>query len=526
MVRLTTLSPAYVLPLVGIISFFSVHIAIKVEKYAMSPYLLDYAPLPAGFITSTDDMHDGKGQVTDETLPVPKSSEYGLARNNTIWFAGIMLNASEIKPAIFQYMVELNCKLQISIHIVAGTGIDKCLAKYRDELESKSYQKEHCAEFHVEAEPGDTAAMPNRIDRISHVRDFQRGKLRDLFGVVQKDDIVIIADIDLYRLPTFDSLFEQLEQMTEKHEHDVICSAGLMHRPYGYYDTFATVLFPDTFIYPYRGRHIRTPHEGEDPSLVRSDHIYGVFTQWDILEYFENGGQRSKKIKKGSDGDSSLAVPVKSCFGGLTIYSAPKWLETQCHYKMNVTGFMRYASKRSQFPCEHVIFHSCLIENDPSTSIAVHPNLRTEWDKDEPFGSSLKPEKIHFTLGTYANQGDRGDRLVNGQYTLRINQEGNLVTERWNGGSSVAIWTADIIPKRFVDIWTHMYLILKSEGVLDLVQQVPMSKLKRIHPSPCNSKKDGDICKCDPKTDNCSITVWSSGKVKTPSKTGKKNRMC
>ena len=69
-------------------------------------------------------------------------------------------------------------------------------------------------------------------------------------------------------------------------------------------------------------------------------------------------------------------VDARSCFGGMTIYRASAWFEPRCSYTHGIgvdariggsdssttsTGLMRYASEADGRPCEHVVFHDCLI---------------------------------------------------------------------------------------------------------------------------------------------------------------------
>ena len=101
-------------------------------------------------------------------------------------------------------------------------------------------------------------------------------------------------------------------------------------------------------------------------------------------------------------------VDARSCFGGMTIYRASAWFEPKCSYThgMSVnegtggsdssaasTGLMRYASEADNRPCEHVVFHDCLIRTNGMTRrgdssgsgksrIAIMPKLLTLWKKD------------------------------------------------------------------------------------------------------------------------------------------------
>eukprot|EP00814_Leptocylindrus_danicus_P006866 CAMPEP_0116014036 /NCGR_PEP_ID=MMETSP0321-20121206/6056_1 /TAXON_ID=163516 /ORGANISM="Leptocylindrus danicus var. danicus, Strain B650" /LENGTH=833 /DNA_ID=CAMNT_0003483647 /DNA_START=2262 /DNA_END=4760 /DNA_ORIENTATION=+ len=422
--------------------------------------------------------------------------------NEAVYFSGIIRDASTILPEIFSYMMDLNCNHHISIHLVAGGGIESCKEKYMT-AKSDQYKDTACARFDVIKEPDDVSLIPSRVDRIAYLRDFQREHLRLLLEGGKKDDIVIVADIDLHELPEIKQLMHETDQMVKYHRHDVICSLGVMSRPFGYYDTFATVLLPDTFAYPLKGRLVPEFYEGEDMSLVRSNEVYGKFSQWDLLEYFENKGRANASEMHSDDNNTPefLPVPVKSCFGGLAIYSAPKWLDTTCHYNKNATSLTRYANKHDGRACEHVVFHECLQKGDTKATIAIQPALKTEWNDNKPFGNRLVPGNIHQSLVTYSKQSDRGDMLVNGLYSLRINESGRLVVEKRNDDhvhlpSTTVVHTLnDPVGKT---PWTHMFLMLCKNGNLQLLKQVP------------NTTNQMGRTLCKATADYCRIPIWKS----------------
>ena len=148
-----------------------------------------------------------------------------------------------------------------------------------------------------------TTVKKNRIDQIATVRDYQRELLRTKYGNIYslRGCVVILVDLDLYSLPSIDTLLQELHSMqTNESEFDVVCAAGIMYRPFGYYDIFATVLLDGTFVYPIRGRLEQELQDGEDYSLVRSNDVYGNFTQWDLLEYFERKVKTGWKCRAGT----------------------------------------------------------------------------------------------------------------------------------------------------------------------------------------------------------------------------------
>lgn len=445
-----------------------------------------------------------------------------------VWMAGIIRNAStEIQPQVLEHMVKLNCQHDISIHVVASEGVEECLEAYKDLVKQQDFDVSKCVEFVVQQEPSEfinsnSAIQKNRIDQIANVRDYQRELLRTKYDadfIHADDSVVILVDLDLYSLPPIDTLLQELHSMQAKESNfEVICAAGIMYRPFGYYDIFATVLLDGTFVYPIRGRLEQQLHEGEDYSLVRSNDVYGNFTQWDLLEYFEKESARLE----------GNAVPVRSCFGGLTMYRARVWFQDKCQYTANgtnknttLTHLQRFATETSERPCEHVVLHQCLLQaNSSSVRLGVQPRLKTEWNSDTTFENKLYPSNRHDSLGVYKKHADQGDELANGDYRLRINGEGTLVVERLDenkkqGNSSAVTWSATPTVETDIDYWTHSFLMLRPRGVLELVKQVSLTELKeRKHYDKICSTVNNDtsipICECSIKSKHCKVTVWSN----------------
>jgi len=474
---------------------------------------------------------------------VAKGSIAAGASRLTIYFAGIVRTTTEIKPDILEYMVELSCEHQIVLHIVTGKGGDGYGAMNGvtliENAKNRHYEASMCAEVHVTEEPDNVPKISNRIERISVLRDFQRELLRTLMENHNDDhdsSVVVLADLDLYSFPDVDILLDEIDQVSNssaqtnfnstKHKgrsaHDVVCSAGIMYRPFGYYDTYATVLLPDTFVYPLKNRLVPQYYPKEDTSLVCSNNTYGEMTQWDLLDYFENESRKLTLAHQGTEDyvqsigadilsaepvNKKEAVPVKSCFGGLAVYKSSTWLNAECKYNMDTSNLERYANLKDNRPCEHVVFHNCLLDSDKSISIAVQPSMRTEWKPQVPFGSRLYPSKtIHDSLITYYKQKERGDRLANGSFTLRINTMGRLVVEEWitteTGDEPKVVWTAPSpISKGRNDLkWTHMFLLLKPNGNIILKKQLQ------------NTPNSTGSHLCDSNAESCRITLWESQK--------------
>ena len=292
-----------------------------------------------------------------------------------------------------------------------------------------------CAPVHIVAEDanaiyGNNVSPPtNRIERIAALRDYQRELLRPLYGDeegnagntgggvrIKEGAVVIVIDLDLAALPPPQRVLDVTQKLagssatdTEDNSpfpYDAICAAGVTAasksvRDLWYYDTYATVLWPDTYLHPLNRRLVRRHYPGEDPALVRSDDRNGNWTQGDIMRYLQTAGERSE----------FGVVEARSCFGGMTVYRASAWFEPGCRYGTDYVrgaeagagggdndpaaatisdGLMRYASEADGRPCEHVVFHDCLVRtadwdgrsNAGRSRIAIMPKLLTLWRKD------------------------------------------------------------------------------------------------------------------------------------------------
>lgn len=183
----------------------------------------------------------------------------------------------------------------------------------------------------------------------------------------------------------------------------LICAAGnhiskrnRKKKPF-YYDTFATIFYPDTFTYPLNKRLIPEYNPGEDPSYIPIHEKFlqpGDFSQYTMMELFR------KVAKTDQDG----LFPLRSCFGGVALYKAATWLTPHCQYTLqqeklskyqNLTlheqqrTVLRYAASNETVPCEHIVFHDCLhrkVFKTNSSSIdplprhlTIDPLMLTQW---------------------------------------------------------------------------------------------------------------------------------------------------
>ena len=166
---------------------------------------------------------------------------------------GIVLDASAIEDNILNFLVDIACRHNVMSHVLSSKGVSKASSAVRILMEEKYSSKssesaEQCAEIVFATEPPQLiAGVDNRIDRISRLRDYQRDMLMtdgDVSpidgGSSNSNGVVIVADLDLHKLPTVEKVMQEVDYAIHSGDGaDVVCAAGIMHRPFGYYDTFA-----------------------------------------------------------------------------------------------------------------------------------------------------------------------------------------------------------------------------------------------------------------------------------------------
>jgi hypothetical protein len=273
--------------------------------------------------------------------------------------------------------------------------------------------------------------------RIQLGRNTDKGKNSGKMRYVSKPGIIILADLDLFLLPQASIIIEQVNLLQNmSYPFDALCAAGITmnlgknpnspqtmiqhggQEPW-YYDTFSTVFLPDTFSHPIKRRLVPHLYKGEDPQLVRSNDQLGNFTQGDIYRYFHARGQKKSisntmvQAEIATDASDGIGCTrVKSCFGGMTLYRATSYFEQYCTYQLQANvknqlehwndnvndnvdniennirygrskSIARYANNKEKRPCEHVVFHDCLMKvTTGHFRIAVNPALKTFWKRD------------------------------------------------------------------------------------------------------------------------------------------------
>jgi hypothetical protein len=420
---------------------------------------------------------------------------------------GLIGDMTEIRNETLQQLVQLNCEHHVAIHILAMTVTN------HETIQEQRETYDKCAPFKILKQNDEVKTLfPNRIDRIAYLRDVQRDTLRRQFidnsteKIDMKRSAVIVMDLDLYQIPSNAEIVREVRLLMEDQDGaDVICAAGIMFRPFGYYDVFATVLNPSSFAYPLNGRLVNEYRKEDDKTRVRSNNVYGAFTQLDLLADFEEKASMSTKEY----------VPVRSCFGGMAVYRASTWFLTSCKYNSDSSGLMEFANAADGRPCEHVVFHECLSEHDLSTIIAVKPSLQPLREEPIPDRSQLfsgeKP--VDDRIVTFYKYPDKRTTLRNGEYTLGIDQAGILAVTRKDpkSSSTTVVWTARPDLRLFHDTWSVMFMMVQSDGQLVLKQQVRDEDLHSdIAERNCDyfDKNDESVCR---------LIIWRSGK-KAPSK--------
>jgi len=176
---------------------------------------------------------------------------------------GIVLNATSIVPDNMALLAELACEHNTESHILASHGAADALEAMRLLMEGHP-RSGQCADVAFVQEPSDILEGVNdRVDRIAILRDYQRTILARTRkkGTIPSDDaeestsaqsgtvaaadkdagngVVIVADLDLHSLPSADQITEEANAMIYSGREDIVCAAGVMHHPFGYYDIFA-----------------------------------------------------------------------------------------------------------------------------------------------------------------------------------------------------------------------------------------------------------------------------------------------
>ena len=171
------------------------------------------------------------GKVDD----VKDSNPLSTSRTNIL--VGIVLNASAIVQENMMLLSELACKHNVESHVLAGHGVEGASNSIRHLMR----KHEKCAKVSFMPEPSRILeGTENRVDRIARLRDYQRDRLRKEKPHLSNDSgVVMVVDLDLAKLPSAIQLMAEAQHVRDDDNGDVVCAAGVMHNPLGYYDIFA-----------------------------------------------------------------------------------------------------------------------------------------------------------------------------------------------------------------------------------------------------------------------------------------------
>lgn len=275
-----------------------------------------------------------------------------------ITLAGLIQNGDGISTQVADFLSSLNCEFGVSMHILVAEGHDKLSSTI--DLARRKYKTSDCAPTIIKTEPRHIVEQGtrNRVDKLSALREYQRGKIASQFTDVQ--GIIVLVDLDIPEMPSARSIVTEANNMIRNQAApDILCSASQTEDG-KYYDSFATILLPDTFVYPLEHRLNSEPRKEEIQEFI-------LDKSWEGAKFLLNW--------LNEQGNGTQPVPVKSCFGGLALYRSSILFDVRCTYSDKNDENQKYSNKDDRRPCEHVVFHNCLRRVYPGLIIAVQPNL-------------------------------------------------------------------------------------------------------------------------------------------------------
>jgi hypothetical protein len=278
-----------------------------------------------------------------------------------IILAALLVDGASMKDPSAQFLAEMTCNHGVRAHILVKGHSEVLISKYTDKKE-KLFSSKPCASLIVEVQPQAISKHRNRLKRLQQARDYQRKRVEETMVNNVDSTVIILVDLDLKGFEP-DVMIEHAKAVLGGHDNlDALCAIGTFEwTPPGYYDAFATVLLPDTFLYPPKLRLKGTwPEEDKSLYWAFNKEAQRKVYRW-IIEQGDNG---------------AVPVPVRSCFGGVGVYKGDMWFNPQCSYSQIDPLDMKYADRRNGEPCEHVIMHNCMRRTYPNFTIAIHPKLK------------------------------------------------------------------------------------------------------------------------------------------------------
>lgn len=332
----------------------------------------------------------------------------GLDTRPKIVILGLIKEYRMVAPGVMRWLQQMTCNRHMDVRAHVLTTRDRAVRISGGRwIQSNTWRQQHPKDKTEPMQPchlklhedrlGDDHNGDGRVKRLSALRD----KVREIARTEYADDpewgsaAVVVADLDLVDLP--DPLFvrEAAVRVTaspggnaDKAGLDMVCSNGRDTNPahYTYYDTFSTILSPNTFVYPLKNRKHPKIFPGEDPLFIIEtpakgqpmEEIDKLFTRDDLARMLDMSGP---------------VVPLRSCFGGLAVYRPDAYFHPDCTYSMAGEEFNpgeRYSNSftpglgEESAACEHVILHEC-IRKHRGFATALARDLKPQWTRTQIF---------------------------------------------------------------------------------------------------------------------------------------------
>ena len=347
--------------------------------------------------------YDGFIDIPEElSIPQDFSLNIGSGKVTNNWLLALAEDDRAIKKRK-KDMIKVSCKYNIGIFVLSK---EKIHFEQEDSLlndkNSNHTSFSECAPIVFKSEGELQVKFPRsmkRVAKLTLLRDLQRNIISNEFHTNKDMNVekgtIIVADFDMTKWPALSNVYKQVKGLAENVEkYDAICSNGAgTKQEQKYYDTYATVLLPDIFILQNDKRLFGKSDEskiivGNDPfhlneRLMRKRYHKEInFTDKERL--LEETRQRRIALFKNMGASHKNGIePVRSCFGGMTIYKASSYLEPKCGYHINhdiltkrdKETIMRFSNIKDKRPCEHVVLHECLREQLKDFRIGISRHM-------------------------------------------------------------------------------------------------------------------------------------------------------
>lgn len=359
--------------------------------------------------------------------------------------AGLINDGGLIKNEILTTLVQLSCIYDTSVYVTVAQNaqvLQTLLGRLQDDLYDPSRTHLRCQPMLVETQPSLPNGDLSRVQKLAFVRDFQRGKLMDFVAknkLSRESSIILLMDLDLLELPPVSQIMDagrsiwgdknKLTNDMISPTVDAVCAGGVtvddQDGMEGYYDSLATIFEPDTYMVPLADREISSLRPGENKDLIIQDNGLNFYNIWKWIKQQER-------------------VPVRSCFGGMTLYKASVFLDHRCSYStpgpgINISGY----EVINVGVCEHIVLNTCL-QSVVGMRISILPALRTRWSEN----NGLKTPRDLNIAATKFQITSQISSTETMEFGNEKNLEGSKVTmskEKPSGGSRVPL--AQLKPK-------------------------------------------------------------------------------